>query len=85
MIEYAENLVLRDRPLKIERPEKFGGNAEFATSLELREAYTSGALHPMDLKNAVGKELVEMLKPVRDYFEKHPKYLKELEGMQITR
>ncbi len=85
MIEYAENLVLRDRPLKIERPEKFGGNVEFATSLELRKAYTSGALHPMDLKNAVGKELVEMLKPVRDYFEKHPKYLKELEGMRITR
>ncbi|MBD3398230.1 tyrosine--tRNA ligase [Candidatus Micrarchaeota archaeon] len=85
MIEYAENLILRDRPLQVERPEKFGGDTEYATPKELREAYTSGALHPMDLKNAVGKELVEMLQPVREYFEKHPKYLKELEDIKITR
>ena len=85
MIEYAENLVLRDRPLKIDRPEKFGGNAEFANSTELREAYSSGALHPMDLKNAVGKELVEMLAPVHEYFRKHPKYLEQMETIKITR
>lgn len=85
LIEYAENLVLRERPLKVERPEKFGGDVEFATSKELRDAYTSGKLHPADLKGAVGKELAEMLKPVRDYFEAHPKYVEELKGMQITR
>ncbi len=85
IIEYAENLVLRDRPLKVERPEKFGGNVEFTTSTELHEAYLRGALHPMDLKNAVGKELVEMLKPVHEYFKKHPNYLKELESIKITR
>lgn len=85
MIEYAENLVLRERPLKVERPEKFGGNVEFATSAELREAYSSGALHPMDLKNAVGRELVEMLAPVHEYFKKHPEYLEQMETIKITR
>ncbi len=85
LIEYAENLILRDRPLKVERPQKFGGDAEFATPAELRKAYTAGELHPMDLKNAVGRELAGMLKPVRDYFEANPKYLEELKSMQITR
>ena len=85
MIEYAENLVLRDHPLKIERPEKFGGNVEFTTSADLREAYSSGALHPMDLKNAVGRDLVKMLAPVHEYFKKHPRYLEEMETIKITR
>lgn len=85
LIEYAENLILREGPLKVERPQKFGGDAEFADSAQLRGAYTSGALHPADLKNAVGKELASMLRPVRDYFGKHPEYLKDLEGMRITR
>ena len=85
LIEYAENLVLRDRPLKVERPEKFGGDVIFTTPQELRTAYSSGALHPMDLKNAVGRELAEMLRPVREHFEKNPHYLKELESMKITR
>lgn len=85
LIEYAENLVLRDRPLKVERPEKFGGDVEFATSTKLREAYVSGALHPMDLKSAVGRELAQMLKPARDYFEKNPHYLEELKNIKITR
>jgi tyrosyl-tRNA synthetase len=39
----------------------------------------------MDLKSAVGRELADMLKPARDYFEKNPKYLEELKSIQITR
>ncbi len=85
MVEYAENLVLRDRPLLVERPGKFGGDVEFSTSQELRKAYTSGSLHPMDLKNAVGRELSAMLRPVREYFDSHPEYLQELKDIKITR
>ncbi|MDR0911536.1 MAG: tyrosine--tRNA ligase [Methanobrevibacter sp.] len=53
--------------LLIERPEKFGGNLEL-TENELEDIYISGELHPMDLKTAVTKYLIEYLKPVREYF-----------------
>jgi tyrosyl-tRNA synthetase len=52
----------------IERPEKFGGNLQL-NEKQLEIAYTSGELHPMDLKIAVTKYLSEYLKPVREYFE----------------
>ncbi|PIT84653.1 tyrosine--tRNA ligase [Candidatus Micrarchaeota archaeon CG10_big_fil_rev_8_21_14_0_10_45_29] len=71
IIDYAQAFVLRDKPLKIERPEKFGGNVEFANEAELKKAFMEGKLHPVDLKNAVARELIEMLEPCRKYFEKH--------------
>jgi tyrosyl-tRNA synthetase len=85
VIEYAEYLILRDKGLKVERPAKFGGDAEFADAAELKAAFTEGKLHPMDLKVAVGRELSAMLKPSRDYFEKHKEYLAELKSEDITR
>jgi len=85
MIEYAEYLILRDRPLKIERPEKFGGDVEFGNPAELKKTYLDGKLHPMDLKNGVARELTEMLKPSRDYFAKHKEYLEQLKVKEITR
>ncbi len=85
IIQYAEALVLRDRPLKVERPEKFGGDLEIADSKELRSLYSKGELHPLDLKNAFAAELSEMLKPSRDYFEKHKELIAELEKAKVTR
>lgn len=75
VIEMAEFFILRDKPLKIERPAKFGGDAEFANATELKAAYAEGKLHPMDLKNAVCRDITEMLAPSREYFEKHPKLM----------
>jgi len=62
----------------LERPEKFGGNLEFNSYEELEKAFKEG-LHPMDLKSACAKYLIEYLKPVREYFEKKPEVLKVLE------
>jgi tyrosyl-tRNA synthetase len=62
----------------IERPEKFGGNLEFNSFNELEKTFVKKALHPLDLKNAVTKELIEIFKPAREYFEKHLDKLKEL-------
>lgn len=62
----------------LERPEKFGGNLEFNSYEEIEKAFKEG-LHPMDLKNACSKYLIEFLKPVRDYFSKHQAALKVLE------
>jgi len=83
--EMAEYLILRDKPLKIERPSKFGGDLEIATAEEFSKEYSSGKLHPMDLKNTVQMELIEMLKPSREYFEKHKEYLEQLKVKDITR
>jgi tyrosyl-tRNA synthetase len=56
----------------VKRPEKFGGNLAFASYAELESTYLAGKLHPMDLKNGVADNLVEILAPTREYFQKHP-------------
>jgi tyrosyl-tRNA synthetase len=85
VIEYAEYLVLRDKPLKVERPQKFGSDVEFANSDELKKTYSEGKLHPMDLKASVTREISAMLKPSRDYFAKNKEYLDQLRIDEITR
>ncbi len=85
MIEYAEYLVLRDKPMRIDRPEKFGGDLEIASAEELKKIYSEGKLHPMDLKNGVANELIELLRPSREYFEKNKHYLEQLKVSDITR
>jgi tyrosyl-tRNA synthetase len=51
--------------LKIERPEKFGGNTSFKNYTELERAYVEGKLHPMDLKAAMAQEINALLEPIR--------------------
>ncbi|NLI74272.1 MAG: tyrosine--tRNA ligase [Euryarchaeota archaeon] len=58
--------------LTINRPEKFGGCLEFNNYEELESAYSSGELHPMDLKNGVASALSDVLAPSRKYFEEYP-------------
>ncbi|MFH1470305.1 MAG: tyrosine--tRNA ligase [Candidatus Micrarchaeota archaeon] len=76
LIDMCEILLLRDdgTTLKIERPEKFGGDLELNLR-ELKSTYSEGKLHPVDLKNAVGKELSRILEPSRKYFEQHKELL----------
>jgi len=58
----------RAKPFHIERKEEHGSNIEFTNYEELEKAYAKGDIHPMDLKTATSKELVALLKPVRDHF-----------------
>lgn len=79
IIEMCEMLIMRNaKPLKISRPAKFGGDVEFANAAELKQAYAGGKLHPMDLKNAACTEMAALLKPSRDYFEKHKELLTQI-------
>jgi tyrosyl-tRNA synthetase len=72
IIELCEYILMRDgKPLRIERPAKFGGEIEFESIEELKRAYSEGKLHPADLKNAVSRELSSLLKPCREYFERN--------------
>ncbi len=54
----------------VERPVKFGGTVHYKSYDEMEKAFVSKALHPMDLKITVAKEINEILKPIRKNREK---------------
>jgi tyrosyl-tRNA synthetase len=71
LIEYSRYIIFRKRrSLKVERPEKYGGNVEFFSAVDLEKAYASGALHPADLKKGVGEALDGIISPIREHFIK---------------
>lgn len=73
IVEYAEHIVLPALgKLEIKRPERYGGPLGLIDIGELKKLYGAGQLHPADLKAAVAEALVDVLAPVRAYFEKHP-------------
>ena len=53
-----------DSGLTIERPPEKGGDLRIATTDELLKLYSENKIHPMDLKSAVARNLVEIMKPV---------------------
>ncbi len=79
IIEIARHILMRDAPLTVARPAKYGGDVSYATSEDLICAYREGRLHPMDLKNAVTNGLVSTLAPVRDYFKRVPEAAEAME------
>jgi tyrosyl-tRNA synthetase len=58
--------------LKIERPQRFGGDIEFYSQEELENSYVGGKLHPTDLKRGVANALDRIIDPIRVHFEKDP-------------
>ncbi len=86
IVEYAKYLIFSFRnKLEIKRPSKFGGDLTFNSQEELESTYRQGKLHPQDLKNSVADALAELLKPCRDYFDKHPKSLEVFKTQVVTR
>ena len=70
ILDYAKYFIFEsfDR-MKIERSTKFGGDIEYNNFDELAGAFTSGDLHPADIKKSVAYYLNELVKPVRDAFD----------------
>lgn len=69
VLEMAQHFIFTDqKTILIKRPEKFGGDLNL-NQTELEQMYSSGELHPLDLKNAVANHLVEILEPVRSYMD----------------
>ena len=59
--------------IEITFPEKFGGGSAVYNSYEeLSEAYFSGKLFPSDLKSGAAEGLIQVLEPVKEYFDEHP-------------
>lgn len=69
--------------LKIERPSKFGGDITFKDYKELESAFAKKELHAADLKKGVAEAIIEVLKPIRDYFEKN-KEARETEKLMLA-
>jgi tyrosyl-tRNA synthetase len=73
LIEYCRYIIFRKtKSLRVERPEKYGGVAEFYSPAELEQAFRDGKLHPADLKKGVGEYLDRIIAPIREHFEKDP-------------
>jgi len=88
VLEYCKYIVFEKFPkMKIERPEKFGGNVEYNNYDDLEKDFVAGKLHPMDLKNATAENINELLEPVRKHFSKGTakKLLEKVQAMKITR
>jgi tyrosyl-tRNA synthetase len=58
--------------MKVERPEKYGGDLEFGTYGELETAFGNGEVHPADLKSSVARHIGEILAQVREHLNKNP-------------
>jgi tyrosyl-tRNA synthetase len=89
ILEYFKYIIFKkQKSVKIDRELRFGGDVEFASYDELRDAFIKGELHPADLKLSATNELEKLIRPVREYFEKNSK-AKELyetvKQFQITR
>lgn len=89
ILEYCKYIIFEKFDfIKIERPEKFGGNLEIKSYLELEDLFSSGRLHPLDLKNAVANYINKLLDPVREHFKKNKKaaeLLKKVQSYEVTR
>lgn len=82
ILDFAKLLIMTQKQDKgeefvINRPEKFGGPLKFKTAEELEQAFTSKALHPMDLKQGVAEEVNKLLEPIRQKFVGKEQLIKE--------
>ncbi len=85
ILDWAKHLTFydQDSTLLVERDDKFGGNIEYKSYADLESDYAEKKLHPMDLKKAFSKWLIDKLAPAREYFEdpKRQAALKEIEEL----
>jgi tyrosyl-tRNA synthetase len=89
ILEYNKYMVFeRFDKVKIERPEKFGGDVSYSNYEEMEKDFILGNLHPMDLKQATSNYINQLVEPTRKHFEKNSKaksLLEEVQSFKITR
>ena len=89
VLEYFKYIIFEKYDkIKIERPEKYGGNLEINSYLELEKLFSKKELKSIDLKQAAAKYINELLEPTRIHFEKNKKakeLLEKVKSYNITR
>lgn len=67
LLEIARTVIFHDfDEMKVERPEKFGGNVSYTDYNQLETDFAEKKLHPGDLKQTVGNYLVKVISPIRE-------------------
>jgi tyrosyl-tRNA synthetase len=67
LLEIARTIIFHEfEEMKVERPEKFGGNVDYTDYNQLESDFAAKKLHPTDLKQTVGNYLVKVVAPIRD-------------------
>jgi tyrosyl-tRNA synthetase len=85
VLEYTKYMIFRKmKKLEINRPAKYGGNIEIDSYEDLEKMYRDGKIHPLDLKNSVAEALDELVKPIREHFEKNNKAKELLRMIKST-
>ena len=64
LLEVCRQILFRSGPMRIERPDRFGGDVEFGSYEELEAAFAARRLHPSDLKGAVAGALVPVVEGI---------------------
>ena len=86
VLELAKHIIFAEQEtFVIPRPEKYGGPETFESFQCLADIYSQGKIHPLDLKNGVSEAIIEILRPVREHFNKHPETLEKMLKIEITR
>ncbi|MEK7633769.1 MAG: hypothetical protein AAB437_02905 [Patescibacteria group bacterium] len=94
ILEYYKYIIfesferLKINEVKIERPEKFGGNLSFKTFAEMEKTFAEKQVHPMDIKTTLSKLLDQLIEPVRRHFEEDSNaktLLEKVKSFQVTR
>ncbi len=89
VLEYAKYLIFESfDKMTIVRPERFGGDITFDSYENLEKAYVKKEIHPQDLKSSVASHLNDLVKPVREHFDRNPyakELLRQVQSFQVTR
>jgi len=65
LLEISKQIIFHENnEMKVERPEKFGGNISYAKYEELESAFVKKELHPTDLKQTVTEYLVPIISDI---------------------
>ncbi len=69
LLEISKQILFHDYDeVRVERPEKFGGNVSFSKYEELESAFVKKELHPTDLKQTVAELLVPIVSTLAGKF-----------------
>jgi len=76
-LKYVIMTIKQDNKEKfiVKRDKKYGGNLEYDSYEKVEKDFVAKKLHPLDLKNAIAEEIIEILKSI----QKERKILEKLE------
>jgi len=87
LLEIIQHIIFPwlSEPLFIHRKKEFGGLLQYGSYRDLETDFLAKKIHPLDLKTMVADYLIQILKPVRDYFTRHPHNLHKFTSLYDAR